>query len=351
MNDTMNACVLHAVGDLRYERVPAPQRGPGEVLLKILASGICGSDVPRVFEKGTYKFPTIPGHEFAGIIAEADNPGLIGRKAAVFPLLPCRACGACAEEEYAQCKNYNYFGSRCDGGFAEYIAVPQWNLVPVPEGVGIEEAAMCEPAAVARHAVLMAGGLKGATVAIFGAGPIGMMLAAWSRAFGAACIILADIDARKVEFAKGAGYAAVNSRETDAVAAIRELTGGKGADVCIEGSGSAGAWEQCLLAAPAFGRVVLMGNPAGDMKLSQKGYWEILRKQLTLKGTWNSSYNGKVNDWAAALEAMAAGLLDAKPLISHRYPLSACAEAFGLLRQKKEFASKVMFVNDGRENG
>lgn len=344
--ETMNACVLHAVGDLRVEQIPMPQRKPGEVLLKIKASGICGSDLPRVFEKGTYHFPTIPGHEFAGEVVEADRPELIGRRAAVFPLLPCMRCEACLAEEYAQCNNYNYFGSRCDGGFAEYICVPEWNLVNVPDGVGLEEAAMSEPAAVARHAVITGGVKRGETVAIFGAGPIGLMLALWAKTSGASRIILADIDAYKVEFARKMGFEAVNGREEDAVETIRQRTGGRGADVCIEGAGASQAWEQCLCSAAAFGRVVLMGNPSGDMKLTQKGYWEILRKQLTLKGTWNSSFSSRANDWTAALEAMGTGKLNVKPLVSHRFQLSQCREAFDVMRRREGWVNKVMFLID-----
>ena len=97
----MKALNLHAVGDLRYEDVPMPVRQAGEVLLKVHACGICGSDLPRVFTKGTYHFPTIPGHEFAGEIVEADDPSLVGRRAAVFPLLPCRKCEACQENTHS----------------------------------------------------------------------------------------------------------------------------------------------------------------------------------------------------------------------------------------------------------
>lgn len=342
--ETMNACVLHAVGDLRYKTVPVPARKPGEVLLKVMASGICGSDIPRVFEKGTYRFPTIPGHEFAGVVVDADSPELVGLRAAVFPLLPCKQCEACRSERYAQCGDYNYFGSRCDGGFAEFIAVPEWNLVPMPDGLGFDEAAMCEPAAVARHAAGVGGVGEGDAVAIFGAGPVGLMVAQWARSMGAAKVMLADIDRYKVEFAVGMGYAAVNSRETDAVAWIRQETGGRGADVCVEGSGSPKAWEQCLDAAAAFGRAVLMGNPSGEMRLSQKGYWHILRKELTLRGTWNSSYGSGANDWREAMGAMGDGRLAVKPLISHRYPLARCGEAFAMMRERSCFFNKVLFT-------
>lgn len=145
MEKMMNAAVLHAVGDLRYEKVPMPTVHEGEVLMKVMAAGVCGSDIPRVFEKGTYHFPTIPGHEFAGLIVDGD-PELVGKRAAVFPLLPCRKCASCEVGEYANCKNYDYYGSRRDGGFAEYIAVDKRNLVITPDDLSYACASLCEPA-------------------------------------------------------------------------------------------------------------------------------------------------------------------------------------------------------------
>lgn len=331
----MNAAVLHAVNDLRYEKAVIPKREKGEVLLKIRASGICGSDIARVFTKGTYNFPTIPGHEFAGEIAESDNNALTGKKAAVFPMLPCRIrnfvqlCGACEIGEYAQCENYDYYGSRRDGGFAEYITVKEWNLVMIPDGLSFEEAAVCEPAAVALHAVNQAGIKIGDKAVIYGAGPIGMILAQWAKINGAGVVAVADIDPEKINFAAKLGFA--------------EYDGSFKADVVIEGTGASSALENCLKAAGNFGRVVLMGNPLGDMNISQKAYWEILRKQLILAGTWNSSYNGIKNEWQTAIDAMKSGSLDVKPLITHRYDLKDCNAAFEMMRDKKEFYSKVMF--------
>jgi len=345
----MKACVLHGIGDLRHQEVPAPEPGKGEVLVKIKASGVCGSDVPRVFTKGTYSFPTIPGHEFAGQIValgEGTDPALLNQKAAVFPLLPCMKCESCQIGEYAQCKNYNYFGSRCDGGFAEYISVPVWNLVPVPENLSYEEAAMAEPAAVAIHALRQASVEIGDQVAIFGAGPIGLMLARWAEAWGAGKVLLVDIDRGKTEFARKLGFQYVwNSADGDAVQWIEEVTGGRGADVAVEGAGVSVTLEQCLKCTRAFGRVVAMGNPAGDMKLSQKAYWELLRKQLRIYGTWNSSYVSlPKNDWKLAIDAMAQGKIDVKPFITHRCTLEQCNPAMEMMRDRKEFFNKVMFV-------
>ena len=342
----MKALNLHAVNDLRYEEIPVPIRKKGEVLIEIKACGICGSDIQRVFEKGTYHFPTVIGHEFSGVIAEADDENLLGKKAAVFPLLPCFKCEACEKEEYAQCSDYNYFGSRCNGGMAEYISVPVFNLITADSGISYEELAMIEPCAVSRHCIKQSELKSGETVAIFGAGPIGLMLAKWAEVYGAGKIILTDIDEKKVEFAKKSGYTAINSLKEDAVSGIRELTKGRGADIAIEGAGASVALSQALRAACNFGRAICMGNPAGEMVLAQKAYWEILRKQLTLKGTWNSSYAQKNNDWKESLLMMEKGSIDLKPLISHRFDLADYQKAFGIMRDKKEFSNKIMFISN-----
>ncbi|MDR2185926.1 MAG: galactitol-1-phosphate 5-dehydrogenase [Treponema sp.] len=350
MKDTMKACNLYAVGDLRYEDVPMPKMESGEVLLQVKACGICGSDIPRVFEKGTYHFPTIPGHEFAGVIVDAagrEDRVLIGKRAAVFPLLPCGECDACQIGEYPQCRNYDYYGSRRDGAFAEYIAVKKWNLVFVPDGVPFEHAAMCEPCAVAIHALSQAGINLGDTVAIFGAGTIGLMAAQIAAGWGAAQVVLADVDEAKLAFARELGFThAINSGHLDPVKYILDITGNRGADVALEAAGVSATLEGCLKAVKVFGKAVLMGNPAKNMDLPQKSYWEILRKQLTLRGTWNSSYNGAHNDWRLAIQCMDRGVLRLDKFVTHRFPLSECGKAFGLARRREEFYVKIMFVNE-----
>ena len=346
----MKACVLHAVADLRCEEVPTPSPQPGQVLVKVAASGICGSDVQRVWQKGTYSFPTIPGHEFSGhvcALGEGADESLAGRRVTVFPLVPCMRCEACQVGEYASCTDYNYYGSRCDGGFAEYIAVNAWNLVPVPEGVSCEAAAMAEPAAVAIHTLRRASLEIGDAVAIFGAGPIGLMLAAWVQAAGGTPLLV-DIDRQKIEFAEQMGFTSLyNGAGDEAVAAILEITGGRGADIAIEGTGVGKVLEQSFACTRSFGRVVGMGNPLGEVCLSQKAYWNLMRKQLCLYGTWNSSYASLYkSDWVLSLNAMAEGRLAVERFVTHRFSLEQGVKAMELVRDKNEFYNKVMFVTE-----
>ncbi|SDP36226.1 galactitol-1-phosphate 5-dehydrogenase [Selenomonas ruminantium] len=341
----MKVLNLHGVGDLRYEEVPRPEPKAGEVLLQIKAVGICGSDIPRVFTKGTYHFPTIIGHEFAGEIVEAEDKDLVGQGAAVFPLLPCGKCEACRDEQYARCSNYDYYGSRRDGAMAEYLAVKRENLCFLPAGVSYEEAAMSEPAAVALHAFHKSGVGQGDTLLIYGIGTIGMIIAQWARAAGVKNILLATRTDDKVNFAKKLGFdMAVNAEKESLKDLVDEVTEGRGADACIEGTGAPEPWAECLSNAKAGGRVVCMGNPQANMSLSQDAYWRILRKELILMGTWNSSFGSRENDWLEAVKAMHDKRLDLKSLITHRYALAEYKEAFSLMHERREMYCKVMFV-------
>ena len=346
----MKACVLHAVGDLRVEQVPNPSPGAGEVRVRVGACGVCGSDIPRVFSKGTYHFPTIPGHEFAGVIDEAGagvDPSLVGRVVAVFPLLPCRACAMCAEEDYALCEDYGYLGSRSDGAFAEWVCAPVWNLVFAPAGITVDQAAMTEPAAVSLHALKRGGIRSGERVVVFGAGPIGAMCAMWARYLGAASVGVVDIDAPKLERMRALGFSDVcNARDDDAVTWVAKSFGGL-ADVVIEATGVSAGAESALRSARNRGRVVFLGNPAGAMTLAQDAYWQILRRELDVAGTWNSRFTSSPDDdWHETLRAMASGTFDLSGLVSHRIGLDSLPETMEKLRFGTADACKVLVVND-----
>lgn len=341
----MRALNLYGINDLRYDKIGLPKRSKNEVLLQVKAVGICGSDIPRVFDKGTYHFPTVIGHEFAGKVVEAENTDLIGRNAAVFPLIPCGECSACQCGRYAQCKQYNYYGSRCNGGMSEYIAVKKENLVFIPEGVSYKEAAMCEPTAVALHTFRKACVGVSDTIVIFGIGSIGLILAQWAKTAGLKNIVLVARNRDKVEFAQRLGFLqTINSSEISVRDYVLSLTNGVGADACIEGTGQSTTLEECLFAVRNFGRVVTMGNPVEAITLSQNAYWNILRKEICLVGTWNSSFTEMENDWKDALAAMQYKQLSVLPLITHEFTLEQYKEAFSIMREKKELYCKIMFV-------
>jgi len=318
----IKAAVLRGIKDITCQKLHAPKAQADEEMIRVASAGICGSDVDRVFGKGAYHYPIILGHEFSGYRMR-DN-----KKVVVFPLIPCMKCSMCMIGEYASCLDYNYYGSRTDGGFREQIAVKKWNIIEAPDESDTEALAMAEPAAVALHAIDMLGIKVGQSILITGAGPIGMMLGQWAKISGAHKIYFSDIDNRKLDFANEYGFLAYN---------------GEAVDAAVEGVGVSSSLVLCLEALKPKGGLVLMGNPIGEINLSQNEYWHILRKQLTLRGTWNSTYNKFRNEWQVAVDAIASGVLDVKPLITHRFGLEDCERAFKVMYDRTEFVNRVMF--------
>lgn len=348
--EKMKALVLHGVGDLRYEEIDVPELKEGTVLLKIKACGICSSDIPRIFVNGTYHFPTVPGHEFSGqIVAVGDgaDEALLGRRSCVFPMLPCRTCKACGMEEWAQCSGYSYFGSRQDGAFAEYLVVPTWNLVPFADTLSYEEAALCEPAAVSLHAVNISQAAEGMNALVVGTGTIAFLIGSFVKAkVGEGKVIICGRSQNKLDYARDLGFETINTSEEAIAEGVKRITGSEGADVVFEAVGSNAAIENAIKAAGALSRVVLIGNPTEDLHIEKNAYWSILRKQLTVCGSWNSNYNSRVNDWAQALEIFESGKLNLKGLITHTFDMADKDKAFDTVRDPKQFTLKVMFTMD-----
>ncbi len=354
----MNAQVLHAVGDMRYERVSKPRPGPGQALVRVAFAGVCGSDIPRVFVKGTYHFPCIIGHEFSGVVEMCPPPDpparggdagagfAPGDRVAVFPLIWCGRCAPCEQGKFVQCLGYDYLGSRSDGGFAEFVVAPQRNLLHVPDGVSFEEAAMTEPAAVALHALRRAGrNLLGRSVAIFGAGPVGLMAAQWARAMGATPILVFDIVPRKLEMAQAMGFSfAFDNRDADPLKTIQSVTGHDGVSLCVEGAGVPQTFVEAVACTARGGKVIILGNPAADVILPAHLISQLMRREVDLLGTWNSDYSaaGNDDDWRTVLDSMAAGTVNLEQLITHRVPLRDAADALRMMKEGREFFSKVL---------
>ena len=331
----MNAYVLHNVGDLRYENVPIPECPQGWAIVKVKAAGICSSDIPRIFTKGTYHFPTIPGHEFSGVVESVgskDDEILIGRHVGVFPLIPCRNCEQCHNKHYEMCNHYDYIGSRRDGAFAEYVAVPIWNLLPLDNNIPFSSAAMLEPLSVALHAIKLGNIEEGEKVGIVGTGMIGIAAGLWAKMMKSQEITVIGRSDEKRQLVERCGLNYSSESETN-----------KEYDFVLEAVGTPSAISSAINMTRPGGNLVLMGNPSGDILLKQDIYWRVLRKQLHLCGTWNSSYDGSfTSDWTTAVSVLAKEELNVVPLISHVYDQDQLNEGIKLMRDKKETYCKVM---------
>ena len=315
---------LIANGVYQMEQSQKPTFSGGESLVKVKACGICGSDIPRVFEK-TYHYPLVVGHEFCGVIEDSYDKNKIGKKVCVFPIKPCFNCDSCAEQNYANCVGYDYYGSRCDGGMQDYVVCKDFNLIELPENVSFHAGAMVEPTAVCLHAVKKYD-LNDKVVKVYGAGTIGLLCCMLAKARGAKEVNVFDVDIKKMELAKSLGFNA----------------GENPPDVIIDASGAMPAVNSAIKEIKPFGELLFVGNAHKDMVFSVETYSQILRKQLTVKGSWNSDYKDSANDWQEAIELISKGIICPEKLITHVYKLENAFKAFDMIKEKKEMFNKVM---------
>ncbi len=371
----MRAQVLYGIGNLKYVDVEKPAPKSGEALIKVERCGICGSDVPRIYKTGAHNMPLIPGHEMAGIIEDCpDRPDLVGKRTGIFPLIPCKECTQCREGHYEMCEKYDYLGSRSDGGFAEYVVAPIWNLLPVPEEIGPDDAAMLEPMCVAVHALRLVGlldpevsnsrvtnklksegnaanGTNDKCIVVCGLGTIGLLTALFLKDAGYNDVIFVgnkDIQKKKLLEMGYAEARFIDVRYCDPVAAIMDRSGGAGADYYLECIGRSESYEQAVKCTGPLGHIMLVGNPASDMELPREVYWKILRNQMTLRGTWNSGFP---DDWSYALERLASWTADKSSgattflpsnLITHHFTLEDLPKGLDIMHRKSEDYVKVM---------
>lgn len=350
----MKAYVLEDVNRLEYKEVATPELKSGEVLVEMKAAGICGSDIPRIFETGTYHFPTIPGHEFSGKVVQTGDgvdANWYGKRVGIFPLIPCKECPACKKSGYEMCSHYNYLGSRCDGGFAEYVAVPEWNLIELPDAVSYEEAALLEPASVALHAVRRVNwGEQIASVALFGLGTIGILIAEWLHINGAKNVYAtghSEEHGKLMQEVTSLTYQYQNAKQTDVKAWVSRETDEKGVDVVFDCVGSSQSLEDAIMCVRPGGQVVIVANPKGDVELSKDIYWKILRKQIRFTGTWNSSFvHEDTDDWNMVLKHCAKGELKLREMVTHELPFDELQKGLAVMREKSEYRNKVMVVRE-----
>lgn len=350
----MKASRLFKIGDFRTVEVETPVPHGKELLVKVAACGICGSDIPRIFELGTskQKYPLTIGHEFGGeivAVGEDADPSLVGKRGAIFPCIPCRKCDACIGSNYAMCSDYDYLGSRSDGGFAEYCLVPSdWHFIESTNpNLSGEALGMVEPCTVAQHAVRKGRVTAGQAVLIFGAGPIGQMAARWAKLFGADPVVLVDVVEEKCAFARQRGATVINSMTSNVVEEFKKLNNGKLADVVIEGTGIGAVLGQCIECCRTFGTIVMMGNPHRDSTIKLAQHSMILRKELTIQGIWNSHYaDTPINEWHYTVKMMDSGAMQVEDLITHRSSLDDLPQLCDDIYNRRVSICKAMYTAD-----
>jgi L-iditol 2-dehydrogenase len=349
MAQKMRAVRLFGIGDVRCVEVDVPQlQKDDDVIIKVKSCGVCGSDIPRVMAKGAYKYPITIGHEFAGQVVDAGDKVKnleIGDRVSVMPLIPCGECDYCKVGQAVMCDNYEYYGSRIDGAMAEYIRVSASTILKLPLGVDYEMGSMTDPTSVALHAIRKLNTEPGQSAVVFGLGAIGFLAVQWLKALGYTKVFAVDIFDEKLQLAArlGADYT-VNGKRQDPIKFIKENTENKGVDAAIELAGSKFTQAQAIDAVKKMGTVVYCGISYEDLNIPSGTLSKILRGELNIKGSWNSSIAPlPINEWKSSLEFMKNGNIRPNPLITHRFRLEDCQKAFDMMYNKTEVFTKVLF--------
>jgi L-iditol 2-dehydrogenase len=337
-DERMLAAMIYGVKDLRVEEVAKPEVEHGEVLVKVKAATTCGTDLKifqRGYVEGVIKLPTVFGHEWAGEVAEVGEGtswSKVGMRVRAGNSATCLRCPMCQKGSFNLCEDMMWLW----GAYAEYIKVPARmvlvNMQEIPAHVSFEEAAVTEPLACVLRGAEKANMKLGDSVAIIGAGPIGLLHLLVARRLGAERVIVSDLVDERLEFAVKLGAdEVVNAGREDAVERVKELTSGYGADVVIEAIGTPNTWEQALKMAGKGGVVLEFGGcpPRTEIRVST----EMLHYgDLTVIGAFHTT----PAHFKKALNLIASGTIDVKPLITRKMPLEKIKEAFETLTTSKK---------------
>jgi threonine 3-dehydrogenase len=321
---------------------PVPTPGPGEVLLKMEAASICGTDAhlynwdPWAAE--ILKPPVILGHELAGRVA-ATGAGVSrvreGDLVGVESHIVCWDCAQCRAGDMHLCRDLKVIGAHVDGGFAEYVVIPETNAI---ESNGLDPAvvALQEPMGNAVHAAFVEP-IEGRSVAVTGAGPIGVLAVAIARAAGASWVVATDVEPYRLELARTMGAdLALDARDTDTAERIVAETGGDGVEVVLEMSGSQAALDQALHFITRGGRISLLGIFASPVEMHLSDL--VIQKGLRLYGV----YGRKIYDTWERTQALLRGGLDVSPVLTHRFDLADWERGFDLIASRH--AGKVVLL-------
>jgi (R,R)-butanediol dehydrogenase/meso-butanediol dehydrogenase/diacetyl reductase len=328
----MRAAVYHGPHDVRIEDLPTPQPGAGEVLLKVLRSGMCGTDAtdwkagPKTFPVNRrhpvtgHEGPMVIGHEFIGEVVEqgtgATTP--VGTLVASGAGVSCGECDRCRQGRTNLCRSYYTLGLNTAGGLAEFVAVPESTLVPIPEGVSLDAAGLAQPLAVGLHAARRAGARNGDRVVLIGAGAIGTFVLTGLRSLVDVDLTVVDFPGPRLERARRLGATRCIEAGGDAPGKVLAALGAPGADVVIEASGAPGQLDVAIGLARPGGTVLQVGLPSQPQEID---VWSLVMQEKTIQTTLAHVCG---EDLAPALDILATTPL-ADELLEGVHPLGALA--------------------------
>jgi L-iditol 2-dehydrogenase len=347
----MKALLLSEYGRLDTVEVPMPRPGPDEILVRVAACGICGSDVHGYDGTSGRRIPpVIMGHEASGTVA-ALGPGItdlaVGEPITFDSTVYCGQCDYCRSGQVNLCSNRQVLGVstqefKREGAFADFVVVPRRIVYQLPKQLSLEHAAMIEPLAVAVHAVDLAGLPKNGSALVVGAGMIGLLTLAAARAAGCSRVIVSDIDDSRLKLAKDMGATeTVNAKTADTPAEVQRLTDGRGVDAALEAVGSTNTIRSAVDSVKRGGTVVLIGNIAANVEIPLQ---IVVSRQLRLQGSAASA-----GEYPRCIEMLANGTVDVKPLISVVAPLDEGPQWFERLHGRQPNLMKVILTPGGKE--
>lgn len=335
----MKAVVFQAPNDLRLVERPVPDVGEYDVLVRVRACGVCGTDLHILDGEHIVRFPVIPGHEFSGEVVEVGSKVSnvrLGSRVTVDPNIVDQTCYFCRRGDIHLCENLTAVGVNFDGGYAEFCRVPAVQAYGVPDILSMEEAAMVEPLACCIHGIDRAGIAPGNNVVVLGAGSIGLMIVQLARIAGADHVIVSEPDKRKRELAAELGAdVQIDPGRQDVEAEVAQLTR-VGADVAVESAGRLETAEQVLKLARRGGTVLQFGVVSPD-ELAKVSPYQVYYKELTICGSFVNPFTH-----ARAIQLLASKQVDVMSLVTHRFGLHDAGEALRAARSKD--ATKILLV-------
>jgi L-iditol 2-dehydrogenase len=340
----MNALLLRNYLELELTEMPVPEPGPDEVLVRVNACGICGSDVHGLDGSSGRRIPPlVMGHEAAGVVAGVGSRVTRfreGDRVTFDSTVSCGACYFCRRGEINLCDHREVLGVSCGdyrrhGAFAEYVAVPEQIVYKLPDSLPFEEAAMIEAVSVAVHAVNLTPIRLGDTAVVVGTGMIGLLALQALRLAGCGRLIAVDVDESKLQMAAALGADdLLNAATADVPAAVRELTSGRGADIALEAVGATQPIQTAIASLRKGGALTLVGNITPKIELPLQA---VVTRQLRLTGSCASC-----GEYPASIELMARGAIRVRPLISAVAPLAEGPSWFTRLYHKEPNLMKVI---------